>query len=252
MATVAIGDIHGQLAPLNDLLGQLEGEVGEADVVVFLGDYIDRGADVKACIDAILRFRDDAPATVMCLCGNHEDWLLRTLRDHRRHSWLLGMEAFETIRSYSAAAADVLRSAAAVAGPDLILGDCVLPYEVFLAAVPEGHVEFFRSLLAYCRTADCVCVHGGLDPAEPEVEQQRREALLWGGDGFPRGYGGSETVVYGHRNNAELDPSGWPKPRVIGRTIGIDTISHGVLTAMQLPDGRVFQSKRYRMSSPDV
>jgi hypothetical protein len=161
------------------------------------------------------------------------------------------MEACETIGSYSAAAVDALRSAAAVAGPELILGDCSLPYEAFFASVPEAHV-LFRSLLPYCRTPDCVCVHGGLDPAGPEVEQQKREALVWGTDLFPGGYGGSEMIVNGHRNNAELDPAGWPKPRVIRRTIGLDTISHGVLTAMRLPDGRVFQSRRYAVSGPDV
>jgi hypothetical protein len=32
---------------------------------------------------------------------------------------------------------------------------------------------------------------------------------------------------------------------VQGRTIGIDTISHGVLTAIRLPDERVYQSGRY-------
>jgi hypothetical protein len=162
------------------------------------------------------------------------------------------MEAFETIGSYSAAAGAALRSAVAVAGPELILGHCVLPYEAFFASVPATHVHFFRSLLAYCRTPDCVCVHGGLDPACAEVEPQKREDVIWGTDGFPGGYRGTEVIVYGHRNNAEVDPAGWPHPRVIGRTIGVDTISHGVLTAIRLPDRRVFQSSRYAVSSPDV
>jgi glyoxylase-like metal-dependent hydrolase (beta-lactamase superfamily II) len=29
---------------------------------------------------------------VLCLRGNHEDWLLRTQQDYSRHSWLLGIE----------------------------------------------------------------------------------------------------------------------------------------------------------------
>src|SRR3989442_11777396 len=101
MATIAIGDIHGHAAALGDLLGQLRSEVGPDDTVVFLGDYVDRGPDTRACIDAILQFRDDVRSDIVCLCGNHEDWMLRTLRDPRRHSWLMGMEALDTIRSYS-------------------------------------------------------------------------------------------------------------------------------------------------------
>jgi serine/threonine protein phosphatase 1 len=87
MATVAVGDIHGNLAALRDLLGQLRGEVAEGDVLVFLGDYIDRGPDSAGCVDAIVTFRDESRAEVVCLMGNHEDWLLRTLRDYTYHSW---------------------------------------------------------------------------------------------------------------------------------------------------------------------
>jgi hypothetical protein len=52
-------------------------------------------------------------------------------------------------------------------------------------------------------------------------------------------------VVYGHWDNAVVDPSGWPQPLVIGDTIGIDTISHGVLTAIRMPDRRIFQSAKH-------
>ena len=45
MATVAIGDIHGNLGPLEDLLSQVVPEMRPEDTLVFLGDYIDRGPD---------------------------------------------------------------------------------------------------------------------------------------------------------------------------------------------------------------
>src|SRR6516225_5543462 len=101
MATIAVGDIHGNVEALCDLLHQLGGETGPSDTIVFLGDYIDRGPDTKACLDALLSFQTKSETDVVCLIGNHEDWLLRTLRDHTCHSWLLGMDAFDTIRSYS-------------------------------------------------------------------------------------------------------------------------------------------------------
>jgi hypothetical protein len=146
MATFAIGDIHGNLAALQDLLGQIHGEVSKDDVVVFLGDYIDRGDDSRGCIDAVLSFRDEGKARVFCLKGNHEDWLLRTRADYRRHSWLIAMEAFPTIRSYSAEAEHTLREALSQAGADAYMDHCPLPYEVFFDALPQTHHAFLSEL----------------------------------------------------------------------------------------------------------
>jgi hypothetical protein len=42
MATIAIGDIHGNRPAVEDLLDQIKGEVGDGDVVVFLGDLPDQ------------------------------------------------------------------------------------------------------------------------------------------------------------------------------------------------------------------
>jgi len=64
--------------------------LGGKDTTVFLGDYIDRGPDTRGCIDRILRWQDESPATVITLLGNHEDWLLRSITDPARHSWLGG------------------------------------------------------------------------------------------------------------------------------------------------------------------
>src|SRR5437867_946505 len=100
MATIAVGDIHGNLEALEDVLAQVGAAVVEGDTIVFLGDYIDRGPSSKQCIERILALRSSCAATVVGLLGNHEDWFLSTLHDPMRHSWLLGMEAFETIESY--------------------------------------------------------------------------------------------------------------------------------------------------------
>jgi serine/threonine protein phosphatase 1 len=250
MATFAVGDVHGNLAALEDVLRQIAGECTEPDCVVFLGDYIHRGLDTNGCIDAILRFQRECRAEVVCLLGNHEDWFLRTLRDYERHTWLCGMNPWDTIRSYSAEAASTLRKAASVAGLRLYQGRCRLPYEVFYDAVPAEHLRFFEDLRVPHRTADGLYTHGGLDPRIASLPEQPRDAPIWGAGTFPDGYEGDETVVYGHRNNAVLDADEWPSPRTVGRTVGIDTISHGVLTALRLPDGRLFQSARYATREP--
>ena len=252
MATIAVGDIHGNLPALRDVLDQIQSEGGPGDTVVFLGDYIDRGPDAKGCVQAILGFQRQVGAEVVCLIGNHEDWFLRTLRDYTRHSWLLGMEALDTIRSYSVEAAVALREAMANAGAALYLGRCALPYEAFVDHLPADHIRFFESLRLYCRTADCLCVHGGLDARIADVQKQPPEALIWGAGEFPDGYEGPEIVVYGHRDNTVLNARNVPVPMIVGNTIGIDSISHGILTAIRLPDQRIFQSARYHVAKSDV
>ena len=69
--------------------------------------------------------------------------------------------------------------------------------------------------------------------------------LTWGHNGFPEEYTGEAYVMYGHHNDPDVDADGWPGPRIVGRTIGVDTISHGVLTAVALPGPQVFQSTMY-------
>jgi serine/threonine protein phosphatase 1 len=245
MGTIAIGDVHGNLAALNDLLRRIIPEIGTEDTVVFLGDYVDRGPDTKGCIERILEFRMGSKATVVALLGNHEEWLLRTYEDYSRHSWILGMEAFETIHSYSPGAAVRLRQEAEDVGPRLILDRVALPYEIFFKAVPFEHITFLRSLQTFCRTSDALCVHGGMDPEGGPVEGQPSEYLVWGTDNFPQRYKGKDLVLYGHADDPVLDENGWPHPRIVGRTYGLDTISKGVLTALRLPEKITFQSDRF-------
>lgn len=92
-------------------------------------------------MDAILRFQREVDADVVCLIGNHEDWLLRTLRDHSRHSWLLGMEALDTIQSCSVEAAVALREAMRSAGAALYMERCALPYEAFFDRRDPGMID---------------------------------------------------------------------------------------------------------------
>lgn len=243
MATVAIGDIHGNSAALESLLSQVVPEMGPDDRLVFLGDYIDRGPDSRGCIEQILRLRDEGRFQVVTLMGNHEQSMLLTCHDYTRHSWLVGMEALDTIRSYSPAAAKELSVALEEHGLRLFTYKMPLPYESFFNAMPSEHVEFFQQLEVFHRSPDILCVHGGadlaggLDPSDPQT-------FVWGPLGFPEDYAGAAPVVYGHRHNAIVGKDGAVRPCVgANLTYGIDSIKHGVLTAMRFPGERIFQSR---------
>lgn len=250
MATFAVGDIHGQVAPLREVLGQVAADAVAGDTVVFLGDYIDRGRDARACVDAILAFREATPAEVVCLLGNHEEWMLEASRDPTHHSWLLGMDGLSTVRSYSPAAAAAIEVAARRDRSAMYGGTVALPYALFFDAMPADHRAFFDSLRLFHETADCLCTHGGVDPSIPSLAGQG-SALVWGGDGFPEDYDGSRPIVYGHHNDAVIEADDWPRARVMGITYGLDTIAHGVLTAIRLPGPRFYQSGRYARRGED-
>jgi serine/threonine protein phosphatase 1 len=246
MATYAIGDIHGHLDALEDLLDKLLPQLRSEDTLVFMGDYIDRGPNSKGCLDQIIQLKADALFRVVALIGNHEEWMLRTLRDYTSHSWILGMEAFETISSYSPEAAAALRGELENAGMRLISEKVEIPYDIFFELLPPSHLEFLQDLLIYHRTPDALCVHGGLDPLVGPLELQDSESIIWGTDRFPAEYRGDEMVVYGHWGNAVLNDQGWPGPNRRENSIGIDTIGSGVLTALKLPGFTVYQSGMFR------
>ena len=243
MATFIVGDIHGNATALGALLASIEEKLSGEDTIVFVGDYIDRGPNSRGCVEQILRLRDRTPAKVVTLLGNHEQWMLRTMRDFSRHSWLLGMEALETILSYSQQAAVRLRDAIQRAGPRIVTETLQLPYGNFFDAMPRSHQMFFQGLRIWYRSPDALCVHGGVSLDGTPIEEQAEDAVVWGPDEFPERYQGRELVVYGHRGDTPLGTDGRPKPRVRQNTIGLDSSEHGVLTAVRLPDRRVFQAR---------
>jgi serine/threonine protein phosphatase 1 len=245
MATIAIGDIHGNLRALDDLLRKVLAELNSEDVLVFLGDYIDGGPDSRGCLERIVRLREEADFQVAALQGNHEYWMLRSFQDPTCHYWFLSLQAFQTIASYSVEVANALRREAERAGPALISGETPLPYEIFFELLPAAHLQFLQNLSLYHRTRDVACVHGDF-PVDLLLLPRNADIFPWEMDGFPHEYQGEDSVVYGHWGNAIEDQNGWPLPCAKpNRTYGIDTIAKGVLTAMRFPDGKIFQSGRY-------
>jgi Calcineurin-like phosphoesterase len=208
-------------------------------VLVFLGDYIDRGPDSQGVLNRLAALRASPPCDVRFLLGNHEEWLLKTLRDPTAHSWLVGMEAITTIASYSRTTALQMLAAARQAGMGMYTGKVALPYERFFRLMPPAHLDLLGSLWTFVRTDDVICVHGGVP----------LDDLVWGSTGFPDAYAGTHNIVYGHWNDCPLGTDDWPTIRVTGRAYGIDTIARGVLTALRFPDLKIFQSGRHLVDS---
>lgn len=188
----AIGDIHGRDDLLARLHAAIEEDLAESvqtleATVVYLGDYVDRGADSKAVIDRLLD-RPLAGAQSIFLKGNHEDAMLRFMAGDKGAERWLTIGGGATARSYGVA----LRSAESDST------DIALVRRRLGEAVPERHKTFLRGLKLLHEVGDYLFVHAGIKPGLP-IEEQSPQDLLWIRSQFlksRRNHG--RIVVHGH------------------------------------------------------
>lgn len=241
-----IGDIHGYADLLQQLLDRIRTELRQQDVVVFLGDYIDRGPDSKGVIDIILQLKKQYQ--VVCLKGNHEQWMLQTFAQSK-NSWVTGMDGFSMMESYSMEFANKLREVFRNLGVKIFTEPEVnkkLYQHFFQQIMPRDHLTFFTSLQNYYENEYCICVHAGLNIDLPLAEQQEQD-LLWSlPANFLQTWQGEKILVMGHQGTHSVDESMWGKPIVTEKVALLDTSCYetGVLTAMRLPDRKVFQAQK--------
>lgn len=96
MRTLLIGDIHGGLKALVQLLDRAE--VKQDDTLIFVGDYVDGWSESSF----VLRFLIELSKTNNCIFikGNHDVWCEKWLKDgSTNHIWLYH-GGKETIDSY--------------------------------------------------------------------------------------------------------------------------------------------------------
>ena len=68
-----IGDIHGDLASLRTIISNADKHLPkENSVLVFLGDYVDRGVESFETIMSIIMLKLEKPGRIIMLRGNHE------------------------------------------------------------------------------------------------------------------------------------------------------------------------------------
>ena len=75
MRTIIIGDVHGCFDALRALLGKVQYDRLD-DRLVLVGDYIDRGPQIRETVDYLMELRASEPHLVTLLRGNHEQMLL--------------------------------------------------------------------------------------------------------------------------------------------------------------------------------
>lgn len=216
----AVGDIHGRLDLLDELLGAIEDDISAAPVgevfLVFLGDLIDRGPDSAGVVQRLLDYRHPGVRSVF-LGGNHEEVLLNVLEGAPGvvEDWLRFGGA-ECVRSYGVDVAALKRLDESKAA--ILLRD----------AIPPSHVKFVAEMGDTFRFGDYLLVHAGIRPGVPLDEQTRRD-LRWIREPFLSDECNHDMiVVHGHTVTDQVDER--------ENRIGIDTgaVYTGRLTALVL------------------
>jgi serine/threonine protein phosphatase 1 len=214
----AIGDVHGRLDLLVEMLAAIEADNGRRakarTTIVFLGDLIDRGPQSAQVIERLRLYRPPFANTVF-LMGNHEEVLLRILGGEMRllPDWLQFGGA-ETLRSYAVDAGELrgMRSTDAL--------------ELIRRKIPAEHMKFLSSFVDSASFGRYLFVHAGIRPGIP-LASQAREDLRWIREPFLNDESDhGHIVVHGHSISEEVE--------LRPNRIGLDTGAYrtGVLSAI--------------------
>ncbi len=208
MRIYAIGDIHGRLDLLKKMQRLIFEDVSvkgaERNVVVYLGDYIDRGMDSKGVIDHLMQETISGVESVF-LKGNHEEALISFLSDARYARVWKNFGGFETLLSYG------VTPPVKVDDPD----DFKSVRDQFAEKLPKEHLDFINGLKLSETFGDYMFVHAGVRPGI-ELDKQRVEDLLWiRGDFLRSKEDFGKVIVHGHTPQ--------PKPEFHSNRINVDT-----------------------------
>ncbi|MBC7768156.1 MAG: serine/threonine protein phosphatase [Phycisphaerales bacterium] len=219
----AIGDVHGELAKLDELLRLIREDAMRRNVerrIVFLGDLVDRGPDSRGVIERAMHLAQSENAIV--LKGNHEQLMLHAYANRESVGiyWWAENGGDETITSYMMA--------------NGVKDD-------FRDAIDVAHIEWLRQLPAMVRDEErgLVFVHGGIDPAvfpacSDELRMWTRSGKFFKSERWPeRAETKNIIVIHGHTPTADF------KPEAQRRRINVDTGAcfGGPLTAAVLAPG---------------
>lgn len=218
----AIGDVHGCLLQLTQLLKAIKRDLKSSPVekyhIVFLGDYVDRGPDSKGVIDRLIKLQRKH-ANVHLLKGNHEEKLLDFL-DHpeklARGFFTYG--GVETALSYGVKSGHL----------DVAMPNARKIRSRLLDRIPENHMKFFQNLAVSVSIGDFFFCHAGIRPGV-KLKKQRDHDLMWIRQEFIASSKLHEKiVVHGHTPRM--------KPVVRPNRINVDTkcYASGVLSCLVL------------------
>jgi serine/threonine protein phosphatase 1 len=235
LATYAIGDIHGRLDFLRELVA-LVLPLTPADRLVFIGDYVDRGPDSRGVIDFLLDLQTRRDCVF--LRGNHEDmfmsWLgLKAVGPPVAPSaWLKlhgGRAALSSYGVETSGLGALWRVGRMKGRPEWL---------------PDGHAAFLEATRLVYEDQDAYYVHAGFRPGIPIPDQSPADLLSIRQGWVDETFALDKIVIHGHTPTPY--DGGELKVRILPHRINVDTGSgrhpKGFLSAYRVSDGAVFSA----------
>ncbi|WP_019514935.1 metallophosphoesterase [Sphingomonas sp. Mn802worker] len=216
----AIGDVHGCVGQLQQLLSLIEADNAQrgaaTTTIILLGDLVDRGPASAQVIEHLMALHSRV-LNVRFLTGNHEEVFLHAIDgDEQALRMFCRIGGRETIMSYG------------LSGPDYERLDYTELAERLPNIVPATHVAFLRSFEDLITIGDYAFVHAGIRPTVALAEQKTSDLRWIRGSFLDHGGAYEKMIVHGHTIVPDVE-------RKAGR-IGIDTGAYagGPLTALAL------------------
>ena len=222
MRILAIGDIHGCYTALTSLLREVNPAVG--DKVIFLGDYIDRGAKSRSVLDWIVG-QQRGYATVF-LRGNHEVMILEARHNSLKANLWQSYGGFETLSS------------------------CSAEYRKdWPSAIPKSHWKFLEHTIPFFKAPKHIFVHACPAP-DLDMNEQPDWLLYWEFLDRIQPHKSGKKIICGH------SPQRSDQIKDLGFAVCIDTgpAAGGWLTCLDVHAGKYWQANERgetRMGSSD-
>ncbi len=218
----AVGDIHGRSDLADRLIQAIRADLYAAaakrKVVVFLGDYVDRGLDSKGVLNQLVNLAADPALEVHLIRGNHEERMEAFFHDPEAGPSWCDFGGRDTLASYGVSPPPMRGDARAWADASRALAE----------ALPASHRDLLADLENSVSIGDYFFAHAGARPGIA-LAVQSPEDLMWIRQPFLDHSGLFEqVVVHGHT----------PVEAVYSdaRRIGVDTGAYltNVLSAVRL------------------
>ena len=216
----AIGDIHGRVDLLDNILAQIAADHAARSpkrlIVISLGDLIDRGPDSAAVVERAMALDASADETHV-IAGNHEELMLRAIDGDRDALKLFSrVGGRETMQSYGVGQAEYDSA------------DYDELAALMQTRIPQSHVAFLRRLEDVVEIGDYAFVHAGIRPGVPLAEQKPSHLRWIRGEFLDHRDPHPRFIVHGHTITDAVDEQ--------SNRVGIDTGAYasGTLTAIGL------------------
>lgn len=156
---LAIGDIHGNFNKLYSLFNKIDFNPS-TDLLIFLGDYIDRGSEPLKCLDFVINLKKKYPDSVIPLKGNHEAMMLDYFESRGNDSCWLSNGGKITLSQFNEKNKNE----------------------------KENYFSFIENLdIFYNYDNKYIFVHAGINPKE-SIDMQSEDNLLWIREDFINNY----------------------------------------------------------------